>query len=139
MSKSRAIKARRKIKAHLRRRGSDCNFDITPSYVLYWWHWLNKAIFDEQLTPPNFIDVKDLDKDGYHAMCIAKWEYSKKSPVILEINDYFEDKFFFITILAHEMVHQWEQKTYARMSHGSHFFQWKEKFNNLKIPLDKCY
>lgn len=55
------------------------------------------------------------------------------------MKDEFDNREMFIAVLAHEMVHQWEQQTYGRMTHGKNFFSWKEKFKSLGLPLEVSY
>lgn len=104
---------------------------------MYWWRILNKAIFDDVLLPPeNIIIERNNDSWG---RCEGKRTYSKHDPVTIYISDEIDEREFLIEILAHEMVHQWEQQIYGRMYHGKVFQSWLPKLKELKIQLEKWY
>lgn len=135
---TRKARARAKIRKHLVTKGETDNFVVTPTLVLYWWRELNHALFDDVLTMPKDIIVRKRFRDDTLAWCQG-WGYSKNRPVVYALQEEYDSKEMFVWILAHEMVHHWEQQTHGRMTHGKNFFSWKEKFKKLRIPLDRKY
>lgn len=131
------MQAKKKIKRHLVNRGDRDDFEVTPSLVMYWWRELNEAIFDGKLNPPAQVIVKHHLKEAW-AWCEGGG-FSKRVPVNYAFQRKYDDKEMFLTILAHEMVHHWEQQTTGRMSHGKNFFKWEERLKQVGIPLDKSY
>jgi len=145
------IAARKKIVQHLRRRGHVADFKVTPVLVMRWWNLLNKALFDGKLRAPHTIEVKAY-RNAY-GYCTPMAE---KGKVRLKINSEFYDRKEFITILAHEMIHQWQwtelydqardlpdiagmrhEKTFW---HGRTFWQWKKILKqSLDLPLYESY
>lgn len=98
---------------------------------------MNKALFDEVLLPPKLIIVaKMVDSWG---QCLTERSYSKSHPVTFTFSNEIDERDFFIQILAHEMVHQWEQQIYGRMTHGKVFFSWKPTLNRMGIALEESY
>ena len=99
------------------------------------YNQLNKAIFKSKLPPASEINFEI-------GNITLKWwgycEYNKSGFKIKLLPEYVNRKFF-IAILAHEMVHVWEQVTYSRMTHGPNFFGFKEIFEENGIELTKCY
>lgn len=116
------IEARRKIKTHVRERGKDNNLVVTPTLVLFWWHLLNKAVFGGILTPPKRIEIKKFH-DCY-GWCSG---YKRHRRVAMGIRSNINDRKLFLTVLIHEMIHQWEHETYGIMTHGQTFFEWQGK------------
>lgn len=113
-------------------------FQVTPSLVLYWWRILNEAIFDGQLKPPHKVYIRKFVRQDIWGTCQG-WGASKLLPVVFEMKEEYDDKEMFIAVLAHEMVHQWEQQTFGRMTHGKNFFAWADNLKRVGLPLDKAY
>lgn len=84
--------------------------------------------------PKDIIIRPHRDVWGY---CISERNHSKYTPITIEINEEIDNREFFIEILAHEMVHQWQQQFLGRMTHGASFFEWAPKLRMLKINLEK--
>lgn len=135
---SRKIHARKKIRSHLRNRGDHGDFEVTPALIMYWWRHINDAIFDGQLSTPYKVLVRKFNHNDTLGTCQG-WGSSKKRPIVLEMKAEFDDKEMFMAILAHEMVHQWEQQTHGRMTHGKNFFGWEDKLKQLGLPLEETY
>lgn len=105
---------------------------------MYWWRHINDAIFDGQLSTPYKVLVRKFNHNDTLGTCQG-WGSSKKRPIVLEMKAEFDDKEMFMAILAHEMVHQWEQQTHGRMTHGKNFFGWEDKLKQLGLPLEETY
>ena len=130
------IAARRKIKKHLRRKGEDW-IEVTPDIVMYWWRVLNEAIFNDELRPPKKIVCRNFQNGDLGFCQTGRRNRSKKDPVFLGIRRELEDRNMFIEVVAHEMVHQHQQQTTGRMSHGlTHFYSWADTIQRtIGLPL----
>jgi hypothetical protein len=132
--------ARKKIVAHLERRGHVSDFKVTPVLVARWWNLINEALFDGKLIQPHRIVVRKFRND--HGWCIPM---AKKGKVILGINSDFFDRKQFICVLVHEMVHQWEWSNgfwsdNPSQQHDKSFWQWKQPIKEiLNLPLYESY
>ena len=122
--------AKRKIKSHVRKKGSNNDFKITPRFVLHWWHLLNKAIFDEELYPPRKIEIRRFhDSEGWCEGCAPIRKNC--DDVIIGIQTSPTNRASFLWLLAHEMVHQWEWVEFKEMSHGKNFYSWSKKVEEI--------
>lgn len=97
---------------------------------------LNKAIFESKLPPASYIDF---DIGEIPMKWWAYCEYNKITGFKIKLLPEYVNRDFFIAILAHEMVHVWEQLTYSRMTHGPNFFSFKDVFELNDIELTRCY
>lgn len=137
------IKATRtKIRTHVKQKGESSDFCVTESFCLYWWHRLNEAVFDGMLTPPAKFEIREFrDCLGW---CLPWRPNSRVPKVKMGISSYIWDRKEFLSILAHEMVHQWEWEITHRWepnsAHGERFFSWKGKLKSrVGLPLEKTY
>lgn len=122
------------IKQHIKKRGDEFDVEVTPSMVLYWWARLNKTIFNGQLIPPQKIICRNF-RDGDYGWCSP---YKHSSQVRMGIRRTMPDRKTFLTVLVHEMVHQWEHQQHKRMSHGYNFYRWKDLIKReLNLPLQQ--
>ncbi len=100
-----------------------------------WWNLLNNALFDSKLHPPHKIVCRSFRDD--HGWCSPM---STKGKVVLGICSEFHDRKEFITILVHEMIHQWQWTEVGEMTHGKTFWQWKRPVKQiLNLPLYERY
>lgn len=116
---TKTIAARKRIKSHLKKRGEEL-LDVTPSFVLHWWHLLNHAVFRGILYPPKKIECRNF-RDGSFGWTSP---VPRTNDVVMGIRREMEDRKQFVTVLAHEMVHQYEWVYHRRMSHGQNFYEW---------------
>jgi hypothetical protein len=114
------------------------------AYRIY--HMLNEVIFENELSPCRLI-VRDLRGVwGYaHAMI-----HNYKFKTYIELTHKYPCEQFFVAVVGHEMVHQWQwevveptrnKKKYLA-GHGKVFYKWKKKFNEHGIPFGEhipCY
>ena len=125
------IQARAKIKAHIKKKGLEEDFVVTETLVMHWWHWLNKAIFDDVLTPPKRIEIRK-----FHG-CLGWCKPLKRNrQVVLGISSGCYDRKTLLTVLSHEMVHTWEHQELGKMSHGYSFYGWQKRIKtrvNLEL------
>ncbi len=134
--------ARTKLKTHLKTKGEHADFEMTETFCLYWWHWLNNAIFDGILTPPTRIELRCFrDSMGW---CKPWRPNAKARRVTIGLSTDICERKEFLTILAHEMVHQWEwevaKKWEPNIAHGKRFFSWRGKLRvRAGLPLERTY
>lgn len=135
--------ARKRIKSHIRRKGEKCDFALTESFCLYWWHRLNSSVFDGKLTPPVRFELQALRGEDA-GWCLPWRPNSKKRRVRIGITTNVWGRKEFLCILAHEMVHQWEWEILGKwepnVAHGTRFFSWREKLKQRAgLPLETVY
>jgi hypothetical protein len=142
ISKDRIRARRLKIKNHLKIRGEKYDFVVSEGLCRYWWHMLNVAVFDGMLTPPASFKVKRYrDSLGW---CLPWKPTCETRRVTIGIHADMWDRREFLTVLVHEMVHQWEWEVVGKwdpwVEHGKQFFSWKHKIKTrANLPLDKTY
>ena len=133
IEKQRKYQARQRIKTHIRNKGEDL-LEITPTLVRYWWQALNIAIFDSILSPPVKIHCRNF-RDGAYGWCMP---YLGSNDIEMGIRRELEDRKQFLTVLAHESVHQYQWITERRISHGQSFYAWAPMLKRvLNLPLSE--
>lgn len=112
---------------------------------------LNKHLFDDHLVKPN-INVKRLTR----AWGRCEWknrEQPSGSWCEISMHDKWYCTQWFISVLAHEMVHQWQWDcyrwahieyygkdiNYRSSGHGPSFFMWRDKFSEYGVPLKRTF
>jgi hypothetical protein len=102
-----------------------------------WFKVLNKLIFKTQLPPFYRVKISSI-KDAW-ANCLG-FEEKGIRWCSVHLDKKFPSEAHFVTVLIHEMVHNYEWCILKKdMSHGPDFFKWKEKLNSLGVPLHKKY
>jgi hypothetical protein len=104
-----------------------------------WFLTLNEELFDNMLPEVDIIDIRWRRKT---------WAYYQYIPgdntaeTKLCISKRYESEKFFVEILAHELIHHY-QNIYNdgmdEVDHGESFMKWKTKFNNKGINLVESY
>lgn len=116
---------------------------------------LNRCVFDNQLTRPEII-LGQCPK--YWGMCMWTTQRQRKSSwgklgtwCTMRISDKWFSPQWFITTLAHEMVHQyqWDIDRFERYEqgfdrdiegpHGPSFFAWREDLHHWGVPLKTAH
>jgi len=113
---------------------------VTESLVKHWWGALNHALFDGKLEQPLEIVVKRLK--GQWGDCNVHKSYDKtckRAPIIIRIAEDIDERNLFLSVLAHEMVHQWEQEQFGRQGHGKRFWSWEDRIKSLGLEFDESY
>ena len=108
----------------------------------YYYDLINQHIFKNKLVPTRIKISRMRECWGYCDDCGSD-SYDPKT--LIRLTDKFPCLQFFIAVLAHEMIHQyqWEVEGPRRMTrglryrfgHGKSFFRWRAKFNKFGIPL----
>lgn len=120
-----------------------CRFYPTKKDIKFFYKALNRHIFNDALEMPKF-EIARLR--GLWGECMGSWDESaNKFDTVIRINNRHRCLQMFVTVLAHEMVHQyqWEADGQRRadkqleplMSHGPSFFKWRKKLAKFQIPL----
>ncbi len=110
-------------------------FVTTPKKVTKWFNKLNHVIFEDVLTPFSKITVKDTKKNWG---CIRYYAYKTNPKISIHIHKKFVNKWFFINILAHEMVHKWQVEIIQDTgNHNKHFFSWRPIFALHGLDLNR--
>lgn len=123
------------IKSHLARVGDGC-ITTTWTLVRYWWRRLNTILFDKLLKEPTFIVCQSIDLGDTHARCHELVDGNVK----IAISSEFNSKREFLSVLAHEMVHQWQyQIAKAVDHHGKSFWRWRWRFKKHGLALLVSY
>lgn len=124
-------------------------YRITQEEAIAVYKVINKEIFDNALNMPELV-VKS-HRRKYWGMCHGDYEKIKNRRTLcwIELMDKWYCKQWFITILAHEAMHQyqWDINGAERekagkerlMSHGPSFFKFKTKFAEHGILLKKWH
>lgn len=120
--------------------------DITYAYSI-----INRHIFDNQLRQPE-ITMGRLRK----TLAYCEWlpePYVNKSWVRIKLSDKWFCQQWFMNVLAHEMIHQYQWdvgrwvyiNTYGRDiyqlsgAHGPSFFEWRDKFSQYGLTLKTAF
>ena len=135
---------RRTIRTHvLKRNLSDQLFETSQTACKHWWSRLNIAVFDGMLIQPARFEIRSM-RDCY-GWCKPWRPNSHTRRVVIGINDEFINRREFLTILVHEMVHQWEWQMLGDWEfdsdpHGETFFLWQPKIRyRVGLPLEQQY
>jgi len=125
------------IKTYQRERG----FRPTRKEAYESFEIINYYVFGNDLRPPR-INFRTL---RYWGICVGE----REGEASIKLHNQFFSVQWFITILAHEMAHQyqWEihgperirQNQTPIISHGRSFFQFKNKMAKFGIPLRVMY
>lgn len=119
---SRSQIAKKKLKTHVRKYGKK-DFDLTYHKMSYWFGVINQAAFRNSLPVPYF-RIKRMPR--VWGMCIL----NRDATYTIEINSTIKSRDLFISTLAHEMVHIWQQQTHKSMNHTGTFKEWSDYFSS---------
>lgn len=111
---------------------------------------LNAELFNNKLIIPKIVLLNSPKRYVGECCAIDLYpKYTKKSNCTIKLAKNWYCKQFFIFVLAHEMVHQyqWDIESKTRMrhrlkpiiSHGPSFFKHKRKFAKYNLPLKRTY
>lgn len=102
------------------------------------YNLLNRYIFKNQLIrPPMYVG----QWKNIWGMCVGGYYPTKRGTKCwIKLSDKYYCVQWFVIILAHEMVHQYEWDIQNKiMTHRQSFFQWREEFNYYGLPLKSWY
>jgi hypothetical protein len=109
-------------------------FQPTINDVVFWYDTLNEQLFAGEL--PSLSAVKFCKSKAYWAEAFCRY-YKTDNKLVAEIkfSDHFQSFKEFVEIVAHEMIHIWEFKTFGVMGHGERFFSWSPELKKLGLNL----
>ena len=96
---------------------------LSPNVVKYWWRVINHACFDGKLTTPTFLIVETFTEDDSEFLGYCEI-IEQTSQIVIGILRELPTREVFLTVLTHEMVHQWELENYNNVGHGKRFNSW---------------
>lgn len=115
-------------------------FNPTPLQVARAYNILNHSIFAGKLKKPDIM-IRNLN-DAW-GLCEGdiytgkdRWIHNPICHRIV-INNEFPTFKFFIEVLAHEMVHQYQCDFQNKMDHGKTFWAWENKLKKYNLKLFK--
>lgn len=116
--------------------------EYIPTYlqVVRTYNILNSCIFGNRLKKPHII-IRNM-RDTW-ALCegdvYTGHDRFENDPVChrIIVNDRWPSRKFFVEVLAHEMIHQYQCDHQNRMDHGKTFWAWKETFEKYNLRLFK--
>ncbi len=104
------------------------------------WEALNRSVFRGQLVRPEKFIVRDYDeaKWPYWGECEGLQRGHRYGPYYtkaIRLQQRWPNFKKFISVMAHEMVHQWEWEKLGTMTHGKSFFAWEDRLRDYGICL----
>ena len=120
-------------------------YRITQEDAIAAYKVINKEVFNNALDMPEIL-VKS-HRRKYWGMCHGEYEKIKNRKTLcwIELMDKWYCKQWFITILAHEMCHQYQWDIFSKdredrlMSHGPSFFVYRDKLKEHGVSLKKWH
>ena len=110
-------------------------FKTTMHDTVEWFDKINHSIFQQQLTPFSKITIKRM---GDWWACVRYYPEEKTSDIDLELHKKFSNKWHFINILAHEMVHKWQLEiNHDTAAHNKYFYSWRPTFTKHGLDLNR--
>ena len=130
-------KAEQRIKNHIEKYGKQKNITITKRQAMFWWNQLNIAVFNGILRKPHQMHVLKWVGDAKtYGECSPEYDKRDKRCTILRFKNKYETRTLFLSILIHEMVHQWEWETFENTSHHKFFYMWQDRIQHVTgLPL----
>ena len=116
------VEARKFVKTHIKKNQYK-EVEVTEQLLTYWWRIFNVSLFDKKLPFPRKLIIKDFNYNFLGYCSPVKDENN----VRMGIRRTFYDKETFLTVLVHEMVHQYQHVTEQNMNHGKSFFAFQDK------------
>lgn len=120
-----------------------CATTYRPTYgqAVRVYNILNSCIFGDKLKKPHIV-IRGM-RDSW-ALCEGDL-YTGEDRFIHDpichriiLADQFPSRKFFVEVLAHEMVHQYQCEHLNRMDHGQTFWAWENKLNRYNLRLFKA-
>ena len=116
--------------------------------ILHVYSLINESVFRNELSIPEIM-VKPY-RQKYWGMCIGEAEIQKNGTYCrFDIMDKYYCPQWLVTIIAHEMVHQYQwdiegpkrqrKGKHSLMSHGPSFFKFRDRLSNFGVPLKTAH
>jgi len=118
--------------------------------TIYTYRLINYYIFDNALTMP---DITLGQPQKTWAYCLWYHELQSKGTFCtIHLNKNWICRQWFVNVLAHEMVHQWQwdvyrptknpnynKYTHKSLAHGPSFFSWRDTFAEHSMCLKRTF
>lgn len=100
-----------------------------------WFRYLNRKIFGNKCGPFHSINIRSM-KDCW-GIAEAEWDdvTNKPKTITLVMSNWFPTKSLFVTILAHEMIHNYQWKHDGEIGHGKTFYVWRDRLADFGLIL----
>ena len=127
------LEAKVKIRNHLKLKGNYwC--DMTEALVTWWWRVINKAIFGSILPLPIRFEFRNFH-NRIQGLC-CPFGRCINGDVVICLRREYDTIYTFLTVLIHEMVHQYQWYTDKRITHGKTFYTWEQRVKTATgLPL----
>lgn len=102
-----------------------------------WFRILNRELFDNQLPPLDQIEIKR--RKGIYAIYECYDEECDGVRHRITMRDKFKSKKMFVEVLAHEMVHHYQNLNDQPLGHGRTFLRWRKVLNEKGLQLVRAY
>ena len=109
---------------------------MSEPLATWWWHVINKAVFSEALIPPVRFEFRNFHHK-IQGFCVPP-KHCLTGDVVIGLRREYDERITFLTVLAHEMVHQYQWYTEKRMTHGKTFYKWEQRVKTVTgLPLNE--
>jgi hypothetical protein len=110
----------------------ECEYCPEKSDIEYWFGVINEAVFSHALPNFNEIHINDLDD-------VWAWfeHFGETESHELQMHHTYDSKQLFLNVLAHEMVHLYQQINNQPLGHGKSFRRWERDFEENYLTLQR--
>jgi hypothetical protein len=132
--KSKALKFRKKVKTDM---STNKQYITTYKDIKKYFKELNTLIFNNELSPFNQIEIKDLRREKCIGQVVTM-EWKRKGTRIfkLEMMPKYSNKRDFMDTLVHEMVHLYQMVNKGDTgNHNEMFYSFESKVNYIGLQL----
>jgi hypothetical protein len=116
-------------------------YKTTYKDIKHYFDIINKAVFDNVLSPFNDILIKKIYRDKSKKYCygqVVVWEWKRKGTRVfhLEMLPEYRNKKDFVDTLGHEMVHLYQMANVGDSgNHNKLFYSFRSKLNAIGLDL----
>jgi hypothetical protein len=116
-------------------------YKTTYKDIKHYFDIINKAVFDNVLSPFNDILIKKIYRDKSKKYCygqVVVWEWKRKGTRVfhLEMLPEYRNKKDFVDTLGHEMVHLYQMANVGDSgNHNKLFYSFRPKLNAIGLDL----
>ena len=116
-------------------------YKTTYKDIKHYFKIVNKAVFNNKLSPFNEILIKKIYRDRTKKYCygqVIAWEWKRKGTraYYLEMLPYYHNKKEFVDTLGHEMVHLYQMANKGDTgNHNKLFYSFRPKLNAIGLDL----
>lgn len=131
------MRVKRVLKREL---ASRIKYKTTYKDINKFFKMINKAIFDNKLSPFNEIVIRQIrdssPKYCYGQVEILEWKRKGTRVYRLQMNPYYRNKKEFVDTLGHEMVHLYQMANVGDTgNHNKLFYSFRPRLNQIGLDL----